>query len=170
MSITTQVKKVGTPAVKFAAAGAGITVSAIGLKKLDGLLPATLHPLLRKLAPGVATMLIAYFLSTKVSDDRLKALVLGIGGGGALDAIRKFLPSNLTAQVPALSGSPQYAAVNTGGVGWDYYRDNALQGVSMQGAPYALSGAGAYALNGDNTFSMQGPGGGMSAMNSYALN
>ncbi len=171
-TVTEKVKSAGKPAIKFIAAGVGITGSAFALKKLDALIPASVPTLVRKVGPGLLTAIVAYLLSQKVSDDRLKALMLGLGGGGMLDAIRKILPANFSANIPALSGQPGYAAVNTGGVGWDYYLQNSLQGV---GNPYALSGdamsmqgPGAYALNGDT--SMQGPGGGMQAMSSYALN
>lgn len=164
-----KMKEAGQGAIKFLAAGGGIASSAFALKKLDTVIPASVPPLAKKIIPGLATALVAYFLSTKVSDDRLKALMLGLGAGGALDLIRKTLGDKikfLQDNVPALSGMPAYRAVNTGGVGWDYYRDNSLQGVGD-----------AYALNGDTTQSMQGiamqglgQGGNMSAANGYALN
>ena len=171
-------KEAGKGAIKFLAAGGGIASSAFALKKLDGVIPASVPPLAKKIAPGLATALVAYFLSTKVSDDRAKALMLGLGAGGVLDLIRKTLGDKikfLQDNVPALSDIPRYRAVNTGGVGWDYYRDNSLQGLQGLGD--------AYALNGDTTQSMQGiamqgiamqglgaQGGAMSAANGYALN
>jgi hypothetical protein len=168
-----KMKEAGKGAIKFLAAGGGIASSAFALKKLDTVIPASVPPMAKKIIPGLATALVAYFLSTKVTDDRLKALMLGLGAGGALDLIRKTLGDKikfLQDNVPALSDIPRYRAVNTGGVGWDYYRDNSLQGIGD-----------AYALNGDNTQSMQGiamqgiamqglgQGGAMSAANGYAL-
>ncbi len=170
--MTEKVKSVGSPAIKFVAAGGGIAASAFALKKLDALIPASVPTLVRKLGPGVLTAIAAYFLSKQVSDDKLKALMLGLGAGGALDALRKVLPANFAQNIPALSGLPGYAAVNTGGVGWDYYLQNSLQGL---GDAYALSGetsmqgADAYALNGDSV-SMQGAGGGYQNYSNYALN
>jgi hypothetical protein len=164
-----KMKEAGKGAIKFLAAGGGIASSAFALKKLDNVIPASVPVMAKKIIPGVATAVLAYFLSTKVSDDRLKALFLGLGAGGALDLLRKTLGDKIAFindNVPALSDIPRYRAVNTGGVGWDYYRDNSLQGIGD-----------AYALNGDNTQSMQGiamqglgQGGAMSAANGYALN
>lgn len=160
-------KKAVKPLVKFASAGVGIAGSALLLQKVGGVLPASWPALVRKVGPGVATMIISYLLSTKVSDERLKALALGVGAGGALDAIRKVISdipalSQYASNLPALSGSPGYQAVATTSPGWDYYLQNSLQGL----------GTSPYALNGDTTFSMQGPGngGGMQSANAYALN
>lgn len=176
MNVTEKVKSVGAPALKFVAAGGGIAVSAFALKKLDALIPASVPTLVRKLGPGVLTAIVAYLLSKQVSDDKLKALMLGLGAGGALDALRKVLPANFAQNIPALSGMAPYAAVNTGGVGWDYYLQNSLQGLKGLGNAYALSGdsfsmqgAPAYALSGDS-MSMQGAGGGLQSYTAYALN
>jgi hypothetical protein len=92
--------------------------------------------------------------------------MLGLGAGGALDIVRKTLGDKiqfLADNVPALSGPGRYAAVNTGDTGWNYYRDNSLQGL---GDAYALSGMSMQGI------SMQGlgQGGNMSAANAFALN
>ncbi len=161
-------KEAGKGAVKFLAAGGGIAGSAFALKQLDKVIPASVPVVAKKIMPGLATAVVAYFGSTKVTDERLKALLLGLGAGGMLDIVRKTLGDKikfLQDNVPALSGMPGYRSVNTGGVGWDYYRDNSLQGLGD-----------AFALNGDTSTSMQGiamqgigEGGAMSAANSYAL-
>lgn len=164
-----KIKEAGKGAVKFLAAGGGVAASAFALKQLDRVLPASVPALAKKIIPGLATAGLAFYLSTKVSDDRLKSLTLGIGAGGALDVVRKTLGDKipfLQKNLPALNGMPGYRSVNTGGVGWDYYRDNSLQGLGE-----------AYQLMGESQMSMQGiamqglgNGGDMSAANGYALN
>ncbi|MGL6121681.1 MAG: hypothetical protein ACRC1W_01330 [Shewanella sp.] len=185
-------KEAGQTVLKFGSGAAGLTVGSVALKQLNKVLPASFPEIAKKIGPGLATMLLAYFLSTKLSNDKLKSLSFGLGLAGFADLALKVLGGVklIADNVPSLSGMPGYKAVNTGGVGWDYYRDNSLQGVgnpyalngesfSMQGMgnPYALNGesfsmqgmGNPYALNGES-FSMQGQGGNMSAMNSYALN
>jgi len=170
-----KMKEAGQTVLKFGAGAAGLTVGSVALKQLNKVLPVTLPEMVKKIGPGLTTMLVSYLLSTKVDNDKLKSLVFGLGLAGFADLALKLLGGVrlIADNVPTLSGMPSYRSVNTGGVGWDYYRDNSLQGF---GNAYALNGFGnAYALNGDS-MSMQGtsmqgtPGGAMSAMDSYALN
>lgn len=166
-----KLKEAGQTVAKFGAGAAGLTVAAFGLKKTNELLPASTPDLAKKIAPGLVAMLVAYGVSAKVANDKVKSLLFGVGLAGFADLLLKTLGPKIgfiQNNVPALSGLPGYRAVNTGGVGWDYYRDNALQGL---GDAYALSG---------DSFSMQGtsmqglgqgtPGGAMSAAAPYALN
>lgn len=172
-----KMKEAGQTVLKFGSGAAGLTVGSIALKQLNKVLPASLPDIAKKVAPGLSTMLLAYFISTKVNNDKAKSAAMGVGLAGFADLLLKVAGNVklVSDNVPQLSGMPGYAAVNTGGVGWDYYRDNSLQGLGSN--PYALNGAfsmqglgnNAFALNGD-AFSMQGPGGLMSAANSYALN
>lgn len=156
-----KMKEAGQTVLKFGAGAAGLTAGALAMKQVNNLLPASLPDILKKIGPGLAGMLIAYLLSAKVSDDKLKALAMGLGLAGFADLAKKLLGDKVAfiqENVPTLSGMPGYAAVNTNtATGWDYYRQNSLQGVSMQGLgdAYALSGG----------VSMQG----MSPMDSYAL-
>jgi hypothetical protein len=158
-------KELGKAGLSFLEVGGGLTVGAIGLKKLDSLIPAQVPALARQILPGLTTAVVAYVASTKVKNEHAKKVLIGLGTGGALDVVRKVVGPRVKwvqDNVPALAGTPGYAAVNQGGTGWDYYRDNSLQGL----------GNAAYALNGTSMqgTSMQGWGGGMSAANSYALN
>lgn len=170
-----KLKEAGQTIAKFGAGAAGLTVAAIGLKTTNDLLPASTPDLAKKIAPGLVAMLVAYGVSAKVANDKVKSLLFGVGLAGFADLLLKTLGPKvgfIQANVPQLSGLgvlPGYRSVNTGGVGWDYYRDNALQGLGD-----------AYALNGDTTTSMQGtsmqglgygtPGGAMSAAAPYSLN
>jgi hypothetical protein len=161
-----KMKEAGKGAVKFLAAGGGIAGSAFALKKLDSVIPASVPLIAKKIMPGLATALVAYFASTKVTDERLKALLLGLGAGGALDIVRKTLGDKikfLADNVPALSGMPGYRSINTGDTGWNYYQTNSLQGM---GDAYALSGS--QSMQGTSMQGM-GEGGAMSAADSYAL-
>ena len=161
-----KMKEAGQTVIKFGAGAAGLTVGALAMKQVNNLLPASFPDIAKKIGPGLAGMLLAYLLSAKVSDDKLKALAMGLGLAGFADLARKLLGDKvkfIADNVPSLSGTPGYAAVNQGGTGWEYYRDNSLQGL----------GNAAYALNGNVAMqgvSMQGTGGGFSQMNSYALN
>lgn len=173
-------KEAGQTVVKFGAGAAGLTVGKLGMTQVSKVLPASFPAIAKKVAPGIAGMLLAYLISAKVTNDKLKAMAMGLGLAGFADLAVKLLGDKvpfIKDNVPALSGAP-YAAVNTGGVGYDYYRDNSLQGL---GDPFALSGismqgmGNPYALNGDNVASMQGTsmqggGGAMSAAGAYALN
>lgn len=170
-----KMKEAGQTVLKFGSGAVGLTAGVLAMKTVNNVLPASFPDIAKKIGPGLAAMLAAYFLSAKVSNDKLKALSMGLGLAGFADLARKVLGDKIALindNVPSLSGIPGYRSVNTGGVGWDYYRDNSLQGL---GNPYALNGDSfsmqgtPYALNGDS-FSMQGPGGAMSAMNAYALN
>lgn len=170
-------KEAGQTVLKFGSGAAGLTVGSVALKQLNKVLPASFPELAKKIAPGTLTMLLAYFLSTKVSNDKAKAMLMGLGLSGFADLILKTLGNvKLVADnVPALSGPPGYRAVNTStATGWDYYRDNSLQGLgnayALNGDSFSMQGlrGAPYALNGD--YSMQGPGGAMSAMDAYALN
>lgn len=173
MEAKSKLKEAGQTVLKFGAGAAGLTVAAFGLKKTNELLPASTPDIAKKIVPGLAAMLIAWGFSAKVANDKAKALAFGLGLAGFADLLLKtvgpkvgFIQDN----VPALSGLPGYRAVNTGGVGWDYYRDNALQGLgnayALSGQGGAMSAADAYALNGTSMqgTSMQGVG------NAYALN
>lgn len=171
-----KMKEAGQTVIKFGSGAAGLTVGSVALKQLNKVLPASFPEIAKKIGPGLATMLLAYLLSVKVSNDKLKSLAFGLGLAGFADLALKVLGGVklIADNVPSLSGLPGYAAVNTGGVGWDYYRDNSLQGLgnnafALNGMSMQGLGNNAYALNGDSV-SMQGPGGGMSQMNSYALN
>jgi hypothetical protein len=156
-------KEAGVTAGKFGIGAVGLTAGAYGMKKINDFLPANTPDFAKKIGPGLAGMLIAFLLGVKFSDDRLKALAFGIGLAGFSDVAKKLLGDKvqfIADNVPSLTGLPGYAAVNTGGIGWEYYRDNSLQGLGD-----------AYALNGSQ--SMQGTsmqGGAMSAMDTYALN
>lgn len=155
-------KEVGKAAIKFLEVGGGIGVGAFGLKKLDSFIPTSVPVLAKQIAPGLATALVAFVASTKVNNEHAKMALLGIGAGGMLDIVRKTLGPKIkfiADNTPALSGQPGYAAVNTGGVGWEYYRDNSLQGL----------GNSAYALNGTSMQGTSMQGANMSQMNSYAL-
>lgn len=167
---TPKVKQVGSAVVKFGAGGVGLAASVFSLKKIDSLIPASVPALIKNLAPGVATMLVAFFFSQKVSDDRAKALLLGMGAGGFIDALRKTLGSKIAlinSATPALSGlgaNIPYRAVNTGDFPPSYYKENAFQGL---GSAYALSGSGVPLQGG---ISMQGPGAySLSGNGAYAL-
>lgn len=150
-------KPVVSAVTKFGAGGVGLAAAVFSLKKLDSLIPASFPALVKSLAPGVATMLAAWFFSTKVTDDRAKALLLGMGAGGFVDALRKTVGTKISlinSNTPALSGLGNLSparAVNVGDFPPSYYRENAFQGL---GNPYALNGgvpmngSGAYALNG----------------------
>lgn len=167
-----KMKEAGQTVLKFGSGAVGLTVGSIGMKKLNDVLPASLPDIAKKIGPGLAAMLAAYILSAKISNDKAKALFMGLGLAGFADLALKLLGdkvSLISQNVPALSGIPAYKAVNTGGVGWDYYRDN-----SLQGDPYALNGDSfsmqGYSMQGD-PFALNGaPGGAMSAMSPYALN
>lgn len=167
-------------AAKFGEVAVGLTASAVALKQVDSLIPVGTNDMIKKLAPGLATALIAFFASTKIKNPHLQMGLIGIGTGGFVDILRKtladkvkFIADNAPA-MSGLSGQSGYAAVNTGGVGWNYYRDNSLQGL---GDAYALNGGPSYALSGTSMqgtsmqgTSMQGYGGGASQAASYALN
>ncbi|HMG94345.1 MAG TPA: hypothetical protein VK589_30000 [Chryseolinea sp.] len=172
-----KIKEAGETVLKFGSGAAGLTVGAIAMKKVNDLLPASFPDIAKKIGPGLAAMLLAYLLSVKVSNDKLKALAMGLGLAGFADFARKLLGDKVSLianNVPALSGMPGYRSVNTGGVGWDYYRDNSLQGLGQ--SPYALNGdtfsMQGYSMQGlgNAAYALNGPGGDMSAMNSYALN
>ena len=173
-----KVKEAGQTLLKFGAGASGLTVGSIGMKKLNEVLPASMPDIAKKIGPGLAAMLLAFLASAKISNDKAKALFFGLGLAGFADLALKLLGDKVSLignNVPSLSGlgdTPRTKAVNTGGIGWDYYRDNSLQGLgadpyalngdsvsmqgtSMQGNPYALNGA---------------PGGALSAMAPYALN
>lgn len=171
-----KMKEAGQTVLKFGSGAAGLTVGAIAMKKLNELLPVSFPEIANKIGPGLAAMLLAYLLSVKVSNDKAKALAMGLGLAGFADLVRKLLGDKvklIADNVPTLSGMPGYAAVNTGGVGWDYYRDNSLQGL---GNPYALNGGDTFSMQGysmqgvGNPYALNGSGGAMSAMDSYALN
>ena len=169
-----KMKQAGQTVIKFGAGAAGLTVGSVALKQLNKVLPVTLPEMVKKIGPGLTTMLVSYLLSTKVDNDKLKSLVFGLGLAGFADLALKVLGGVrlIADNVPTLSGMPSYRSVNTGGVGWDYYRDNSLQGLgnayALNGDSFSMQGIGnPYALNGT---SMQGNGGAMSAMDSYALN
>lgn len=171
-----KIKEAGQTVLKFGAGAAGLTVAAFGLKKTNELLPASTPDIAKKVVPGLVSMLIAWGFSAKVANEKAKSLAFGIGLAGFADLLLKTLGPKvgfIQANVPALSGLgvlPGYVANNAGGTGWNYYRDNALQGLGN-----------AYALNGDSIAmqgtSMQGTsmqglgkgGGAMSAANGYAL-
>lgn len=132
--------------IKFGAGGVGLAAAVFSLKKLDSLIPTSFPAVVKNLAPGVATMLAAWFFSTKVSDERAKALLLGMGAGGFVDALRKVLGSKvpfIASNTPALSGLgvPGYRAVNQGDFPPSYYKENAFQGLGNNNT-YALSGRG----------------------------
>lgn len=185
-TVVHKVKSGGSVALQFGSGVAGFGLGSFGMKKI----PSTITNIsvIDKLIPGLAGMGLAFFLWKKFKSNEYATVgAIGLGIAGFADAFNKLAMPWLTTQfpslaltigqnVPRLSGTPGYAAVNTGGVGWDYYRDNSLQGL---GNAYALNGLGnAYALNGGMSMqgtsmqgtSMQGNGGAMSAANSYALN
>ena len=162
-------KKGASKLIKFASGGAGFGAGLWGMGKLQGLtgyLPAFIPELIRKMVPGVAVMILSYYASTKVKDDRLQAIALGIGFSGGADALRSllgtFLPG-VKSVVPGLDGPGGAAAVNVGDFQMPYYWENAFQGFSMQGMSmqggdkpaYALNGPGAFALNG-GAYSLMG--------------
>jgi hypothetical protein len=162
-----KMKEAGQTVLKFGSGAAGLTAGSIAMKQVNKVLPASFPDIAKKIGPGLAAMLLAYFLSTKVDNDKLKALAMGLGLAGFADLALKLLGDKLkliSDNVPALSGMPGYRAVNTNtSTGWDYYRQNSLQGL---GNPYALNGE-SFSMQGT---SMQGLGAGsMNSMNSYAL-
>ena len=174
-----KMKEAGQTVLKFGSGAVGLTAGALAMKTVNNVLPASFPDIAKKIGPGLAAMLAAYFLSAKVSNDKLKALAMGLGLAGFADLAKKLLGDKIkliSDTVPTLSGMPGYSPVVTsGGVGWDYYVKNSLQGL---GNPYALNGdsfsmqgvGNPFALNGDS-FSMQGLGNGaMSPANAYALN
>lgn len=171
-----KMKEAGQTVLKFGSGAVGLTAGALAMKTVNNVLPASFPDIAKKIGPGLAAMLAAYFLSAKVSNDKLKALAMGLGLAGFADLAKKLLGDKIkliSDNVPTLSGLPGYAAVANTNPGWDYYVKNSLQGL---GNPYALNGdsfsmqGAPYALNGDS-FSMQGLGAGaMSPANAYALN
>jgi hypothetical protein len=131
------------------------------------------YPIVKKLVPGAAGIAAAIFLTPKVSDPKLKALLMGLGLAGFVDLYSKnvkpllanvpFL-SDISESVPSL-GNGVGPQTNTGDYPPSYYYKNAFQGPADGG--YQLKGFsmqgpadGGYQLKG---FSMQGAG-------SYALN
>lgn len=168
-------KKASSKLVKFAAGGAGFGVGLLGMGKLQGFaakLPAFIPEFIRKMVPGVAVMILSYYASTRLKDDRLQALAMGVGFSGGADALRRLLGSifpGVKDMVPGLDGPQGAAPVNVGDFQMPYYWQNAFQGLngsfsmqglngsfSMQGADpaYALNG-GAFALNG-GSYSLMG--------------
>ena len=144
-------KEAGKTVVKFGAGAAGLTAGALALKQVNKALPAEFPMLAKQLTPGLATMLLAYLVSAKVTDDRLKALAMGLGLSGFSDLVLKTLGSKvklIADNVPALSGLgvPGYAAVNQGSFPPSYYAENAFQGLGD--SPYALNGLRGVPING----------------------
>lgn len=175
-----KMKQAGQTVLKFGAGAAGLSLGAFGLKKVGGLLPDSVPAIGKKVVPGLVVMLVSYFAAVKFDNDKIKSVLFGLGLSGFADIVLKLLGDKVSfiqANVPALSGIPQYRAFNSGGVGYDYFLYNSLQGLKGLGSPYALNGD-AMSMQGTSMqgTSMQGPyslngqGGNMSAMNSYALN
>jgi hypothetical protein len=148
-------KEAGQTVVKFGAGAAGLTAGALAMKLINSKLPASTPTLAKKIAPGLAGMLIAYIISAKTGNDKLKSIAFGLGLAGFADVLRKTLGDKVAFiqdNVPSLSGTG-YAAVNQGDFPPSYYLKNAFQGVPVNGNDsYSMMGVplngGAYALNG----------------------
>jgi hypothetical protein len=125
-------EKAGSTAGKFGSAAAGLAVGTFVMKKI----PAFGPPIVQKLAPGLAGMLLAYFISTKATNEYAKSAALGLGLAGFVNALKNtvgdklpgFLSENL-----ALSGVGYVQ--NTGEYGPDWFAqpvngfENSLLGV-----------------------------------------
>jgi hypothetical protein len=160
-----KVKEAGQTALKFGAGAAGLTAGALAMKLINSKLPASFPDLAKKITPGLAGMLLAYFISAKTSNDKAKSIAFGIGLAGFADILKKTVGSKIAFindNVPSLSGTG-YAAVNTGDFPPSYYLNNAFQGVPINGADssFALMGN-SYALSGMRGVPMNG--------SAYALN
>lgn len=156
-----KVKEAGQTALKFGAGAAGLTGGVLAMRLINSKTPANAPALVKKVLPGLAGMLLAYFINAKTSNDKLKSVAFGLGLAGFADVLKKTVGDKvafINDNVPSLSGTG-YAAVNQGDFPPSYYLKNAFQGVpvngdssySMMGVPvngsaYALNGS-AYALN-----------------------
>jgi hypothetical protein len=160
------VKKAGQTALKFGAGATGLTAGVLAMRLINSKLPSSFPTLAKNIVPGLGGMLLAYFISTKTDNDKLKSLAFGLGLAGFADVLKKTLGDKvafINDNVPTLSGTG-YAAINTGDFPPSYYLRNAFQGVpmngndsfSMMGVPmnggmgnnsFALNGGGAYVLN-----------------------
>lgn len=102
----TIVKTAGSNLAKFGSAAGGLVIGSLVMKRI----PAFGPPVVQKLFPGAAAMILAYFLSRKFSNDYLKNASLGLGLAGFVDVVKKFTDgqTGVLAQVnnslPALSG------------------------------------------------------------------
>jgi hypothetical protein len=157
-----KVKEAGETALKFGSGAAGLTAGALAMKLINSKLPTSTPALAKKIAPGLVGMLLAYFISAKTSNDKLKAVAFGIGLAGFADVLKKTLGDKISFindNVPTLSGTG-YAAINTGDFPPSYYERNAFQGVPMNGdSSYSMMGV---PMNGGNSFALSG--------GAYALN
>jgi hypothetical protein len=155
------VKKAGQTALKFGAGAAGLTAGVLAMRLINAKLPSSTPDLAKKIAPGLAGMVLAYVISAKTDNDKLKSVAFGLGLAGFADVLKKTVGDKISFikdNVPSLSGTG-YAAVNQGDFPPSYYEQNAFQGVPVNGSssydlmgvpvngsPYALNGS-AYALN-----------------------
>src|SRR5688572_25690658 len=109
-----KMKEAGQTVLKFGSGAVGLTAGALAMKQVNNVLPASFPDIAKKIGPGLAAMLAAYFLSSKVSNDKLKALAMGLGLAGFADLARKLLGDKISLiaeNVPSLSGMPGYRAV-----------------------------------------------------------
>lgn len=150
----------------FGSGAVGLSVGVVAMKGLNKVLPESTPDIVKKVAPGIAGMALAYILMLKAGDNKyLDKGALGIGLAGFADVVKNLLGdkvSFIADNVPSLRGVPGYAAVNTGDYPPNYYKENAFQGlhggVPMNGDAYALSGLnGNVPMNG-NAFALSGNG------------
>jgi hypothetical protein len=170
------VKTTLTTAQKFGFGGAGFGGGLLLMKVLNNIaLPNDEKGLVlwfKKLAPSAIIMLTSYFLSKKASsaDKRLEAALLGVGFAGGADMLRKTLGEFIPwfkDNLPGINGlgiTGGAEAINVGDFQMPYYRENAFQGMSMQGFSMQGAGGSPYALNGDNAYALNGADGGYALM------
>jgi hypothetical protein len=160
-TVVTTAKKAGSTLGNYGLAAAGVFTAILVLQKVDGLLPASTPPILKKIGPGLVTSAGAIFAGTKIKNEYLRYSLFGVGTGAAVSILFRTLsgkipflanlsPASLSGmRGSGLQGAP-YKAFDTGDYPASYYKENAFQGLGnspfalnglpMNGSPFALNG------------------------------
>lgn len=103
----TIVKTAGSNLAKFGSAAGGLVLGSLVMKKI----PAFGPPIVQKVLPGAAGMILAYFLGSKFQNQYIKNAALGLGLAGFVDVVKKFTDGQTSGvlktvneSLPALSG------------------------------------------------------------------